>query len=106
MSIAAYNEAFGSPLQFDAKFNGFLISDEDLASKLPTGIPELADLHDRLAAQALRKLVLPDTTLHAREAIAKRLQDGSPLRSAIAAELNMSDHTFQRRLAAEETSFT
>ena len=106
MSIAAYNEAFGSPLQFDAKFSGFLISDQDLASKLPTGIPELAELHERLAGQALRKLALADTTHRAREAVARLLQDGSPLRSAIALELNMSDHTFQRRLAAEGTSFT
>ena len=106
MSIAAYNEAFGSPLQFDAKFNGFLISERDLSSKLPTGLPELAELHDRIAGQALRKLVLADTTHRAREAIARQLQDGSPLRSVIGSQLKMSDHTFQRRLAAEGTSFT
>jgi hypothetical protein len=38
--------------------------------------------------------------------MARQLQDGSPLRSKIAAELSMSDHTFQRRLASEGTSFT
>src|SRR5271168_1225251 len=106
MSLTAYNEAFHSPLHFDGKFDGFLISDEDVASKLPTSIAELADLHDRVAGQALRKLEKADTTHRAREIIAPRLQDGGPLRSAIAAELNMSDHTFQRRLAAEGTSFT
>jgi AraC-like DNA-binding protein len=106
MSTAAYNEAFGSPLRFDARFSGFLVSHQDLASKLPTAIPELAELHDRLAVQALRRLETSDTTHRAREAIARHLQDGSPLRSAIAAELNMSDHTFQRRLMAEGTSFT
>ena len=106
MSIAAYNEAFDAPLQFDAEFNGFLISNEDLASKLPTAIPELADIHDRIAGQALQKFVTADTTYRARQAIAKHLQDGSPLRSTIAAELKMSDHTFQRRLSAEGTSFT
>jgi AraC-like DNA-binding protein len=106
MSIAAYNDAFGSPLRFDAKFNGFLISDQDLASKLPTAIPELAEVHDRLAGQALRRLISTDTTHRAREAIARHLPDGSPLRSTIAAALNMSDHTLQRRLADEGTSFT
>jgi AraC-like DNA-binding protein len=106
MSIAAYNEAFSSPLQFDAKFSGFLISHEDLAYKLPTAFPELADLHERIAGEALRTLIKADTTHRARQAIARHLQDGSPLRSTIAAELNMSDHTFQRRLAAEGTSFT
>ncbi len=106
MSIAAYNDAFGSPLRFDAKFNGFLISDQDLASKLPTAIAELAEVHDRLAGQALRKLITTDTTHRAREAIARHLPDGSPLRSTIAAALNMSDHTLQRRLADESTSFS
>jgi len=106
MSLAAYNEAFNCPLHFDAKFNGVLISGGDLASKLPTAIPQLADLHERIAGLALAKLAKADTTHRAREAIARHLQDGNPLRSMIAAELNMSDHTFQRRLAAEGTSFT
>jgi hypothetical protein len=65
MSLAAYSDAFNSPLRFDAKFNGVLISDEDLACKLPTAIPELAELHDRIAGQALQKLEKADTTLRA-----------------------------------------
>ena len=106
MSIAAYNEAFNAPLQFDAKFNGFFVSDEDLACRIPTALPELAELHDRISAQALLKFEKTGTTHRAREAIARRLQDGTPLRSHIAADLNMSDHTFQRRLSDEGTSFT
>ncbi|OPY95528.1 AraC family transcriptional regulator [Bradyrhizobium sacchari] len=105
-STAAYNDAFGSPLQFEAKFNGLLISSKDLASKLPTAIPELADVHDRLAGEALRKLITTDTAHRARQVIARHLHDGSPLRATIAAELNMSDHTLQRRLADEGTAFT
>ena len=105
-SIAAYNDAFRSPLQFDARFNGLLISDRDLASKLPTASRELAEVHDRLASEALRKLIETDTANRARHAIARNLPDGGPLRSKIAAECNMSDHTFQRRLADEGTSFS
>jgi AraC-like DNA-binding protein len=106
MSIAAYNEAFNSPLEFDAKFNGFLVSKEDLACKLPTASPELVEIHDRIAGLALLKFEKHDTTHRAREAIARRLQDGTPLRSTIASDLKMSDHTFQRRLTDEGTSFT
>ena len=108
MSIAAYNEAFNSPLQFDAKFNGFLVSSEDLACKFPTAAPELAELHgsesywSRLYSGSRRQ----GTTHRARHAIARRLQDGTPLRSDIASELKLGDHTFQRRLAEEGTSFT
>ena len=105
-SLAAYNEAFNAPLQFEAPFNGLLISREDLASKLPTAAPELADFHDRMAEQALRSLENADVSHRARQAVACRLLDGAPLRSTIAAALNMSDHTFQRRLTSEGTSFT
>jgi AraC-like DNA-binding protein len=35
-----------------------------------------------------------------------RLQDGAPRRSQIASDLGLSEHTFQRRLGGEGTSFT
>jgi AraC-like DNA-binding protein len=86
--------------------NAFLVSGVDLATPLPTGLPELADLHDRVAGVALLKLGLPDTIHRARQAVVRRLQDGTPLRSAIASDLGLSDHTFQRRLTAEDASYT
>ncbi len=106
LSIASYNKAFQSPLEFDAPFNGFLIAEQDLACKLTTSAPELAAIHDRIADEALERLVKTDTAHRARTAIAKLLPDGSPLRSAIAAELGLSDRTFQRRLADEGISFS
>ncbi|WP_316239302.1 AraC family transcriptional regulator [Bradyrhizobium sp. SZCCHNR1015] len=106
LSIACYNRAFQSPLEFDAPFNGFLVSDQDLACKLTTSAPELSAIHDRIADEALERLVKADTAHRARAAIARLLPDGSPLRSAIAAELGLSDRTFQRRLADEGLSFS
>ena len=67
---------------------------------------QLAILHDRMAGLALSKLDSPQTTHRAQEAIMRRLQDGSPRRSQIASDLGLSDHTFQRRLSDEGTSFT
>jgi AraC-like DNA-binding protein len=101
-----YTEAFGSPFQWSAPFNGFLLSEADLASRLPTAIPELASVHDQIASMALLKLERPEATHRSIEAIARRLQDGTPLRAAIAADLGFSDHTFQRRLAEEGVSFS
>jgi AraC-like DNA-binding protein len=106
LSLTAYKEVFGVPPRFNASFVGVLIAKEDLARKLPTAVPELADLHDRIAGEALRNLENTDISHRARQAVARRLSDGAPLRSTIAAELKMSDHTFQRRLADEATSFT
>ena len=104
--VSPYVEAFGCPLLFDAKSNGFFIAERDLLSKLPTAIPQLADLHDRMAGLALRKLETPQTTRRGQEAIARRLQNGSPRRSQIASDLGLSDRTFQRRLGDDGTSFT
>ena len=62
VSLAAYDKAFGAPLRFGAAFNGLLISSEDLACKLPTAAPELAEVHDRIAWEALRKLEQAETS--------------------------------------------
>ena len=102
-----YREAFCcSHVRFGGAFSGFLIGDRDIQSALPSAVPELADIHDRLAGLALRKLGRPETTSRAQEAIAKRLQDGCPTRAQTAADLGLSEHTFQRRLTQERTSFS
>lgn len=106
VSVAPYDEAFGCPLRFGAEFNAFLVSDKDLASRLPTAEPELAKLHEQLAGRAVAKLGLPEITHRARVAVARRLQDGTPRRATIAADMGVSDHTLQRRLADEGISFT
>jgi AraC-like DNA-binding protein len=103
---APYDEAFSCPFQWNASFNAFLVAEKDLASRLRTAIPQLAEVHDRIAGLMLRKLERPPTTRRAKEAIIDRLQDGTPLRSRIAADLGLSDHTLQRRLDEEGTSFT
>jgi AraC-like DNA-binding protein len=101
-----YVEAFQCPLRFNADFNGFWIAEQDLASKLPTGIPALAELHERVASIGLDRLNSPTTAHRAQVAIIKRLQDGAPRRAQVAADLGLSDHTFQRRLTNEGTSFS
>jgi AraC-like DNA-binding protein len=103
--MAPYQDAFGCPFEFEAQFNGFMVSDADLATKLPTAAPELAEIHARIAGLALLKLGLPETAHRARAAVARRLQDGTPLRSTIAADIGLSDHTLRRRLTDEGTSF-
>ncbi|MDB5860629.1 MAG: putative Transcriptional regulator, AraC/XylS family [Ramlibacter sp.] len=101
-----YDEAFQAPSAFEQEFNGFCVSDQDLLSKLPTAIPQLAELHDRVALAALDKLKSPRAAYKAQEAILKRLQDGEPRRADVAGDLMLSDHTFKRRLVEEGTSFS
>ena len=106
IDLRPYNVAFGCDCQFDMDFNAFLMSDKDLKSRLPTAIPQLEELHDRIAGTALSKLHTPTTARRAGDAISRRLQDGSPRRAQIAVDLGVSDHTLQRRLADEGMSFT
>jgi AraC-like DNA-binding protein len=103
---APYDLAFGCPLRFDGAINAFLVSEEDLARKLPTAAPELAEFHARVADQALLRLDANGIAYRAREAIARHLQDGAPTRAGVAADLKLSERTFQRRLAEEDVSFT
>jgi AraC-like DNA-binding protein len=103
---APYDDAFGCPFQWNAPFNAFLLSKADLASRLRTAVPELAEVHDRIASLTLHKLETPPAARRVKQAISDQLQDGTPLRDRIAAALGMSEHTLQRRLAEEGTSFT
>jgi AraC-like DNA-binding protein len=98
--------AFECPLQFDAPSNALCISEHDMATRLATSMPAMAELHDRVARLALERLHSPRSAQRAQEAIMKRLQDGAPRRAQIAADLCLSDHTFQRRLAEEGTSYS
>ncbi|MFT3804318.1 MAG: AraC family transcriptional regulator [Burkholderiaceae bacterium] len=102
---ASHRRAYGCPLRFDQSFDGFLISTQDLEAPLPTATPELNALHDHQAALVLHRLGAP-TSSRAQDMIVKRLQDGTPRRSQIAADLGLSDRTFQRRLDEEATSFS
>jgi len=100
-----YRDAFPCPIAFEASRNSVLFSLADLTMPLPTSNPTLADLHERFAGDYLRHFDHAQTSFRAREMIVRRLPDGEPRREQIAAELGMSERTFQRRLHEESTSF-
>jgi AraC-like DNA-binding protein len=99
-----HRRAYGCPLRFGQGRDGFLISTRDIEMPLPTATPELNALHDHHAALALHRLMTP-TSSRAQDMVVKHLPDGCPRRSQIAADLGLSDRTFQRRLDEEHTSF-
>lgn len=105
-NTAPYEAVFRCGLHFGAHFNGLLLDDADLALALPASNAELSELHDRLAGSHLLRLQSSRTADRAHDALTRQLPGGEPRRSQIAALLAMSDHTLQRRLAAEGTHFT
>jgi AraC-like DNA-binding protein len=103
--LTPYRAVLRCPLTFGAACDSFTIGSDDLARSLPTSMPSLFSLHERIARLRLERLQKSDMGRRVQEAVEKRLQDGTPLRAQIAADLHTSDHTLQRRLAQEKTSF-
>ena len=101
-----HEAAFGCPVRFAQGANRALLSRSDLALPLSAREPALAALHDRLVEDELEKLAAgAPTSLRIRQLLAMRLRDAEPRREQIAAALNVSDRTLQRRLQAEGTSY-
>jgi AraC-like DNA-binding protein len=103
--LQPYQDAFKCPLRFNARVNALLFSRADVISPLPTAHPLLAEVHERLAVEHLRRLDHDQISSRAQAAIIRGLPDGEPRRVEIARALQMSERTLQRRLEAEGTSF-
>jgi AraC-like DNA-binding protein len=103
--LQPYDDAFKCPLRFNVPANALLFARADATAPLATAHPQLAAVHDRLAGEYLQRLDPAQASGLVRAAIIRRLAGGEPRRPDIADELQISDRTLHRRLAAEGTSF-
>lgn len=103
--LEPYGHAFGCPLRFNAPANALLLSHADVMSPLPTAHPLLAQLHETVAQQHLRRSNQPLASLRVRDMVTQRLQGGGPTRAEVAGAMAMSERTLHRRLDEEGTSF-
>jgi len=103
--LEPYREAFNCPLRFDAPANALLLSRADALLPLPTAHRMLAEVHESIADEQVRQVSPPPASLRVRSFLTRRLPDGEPTRSAVAAAMAMSERTLHRRLEAEGTSF-
>ena len=103
---SVHEAVFGCPVRFGRAANRALLRHSDLALPLSARDPAIAALHDRLVEDELEKLAAGTaTSLRVRAMLAARLSGSEPRREQIAAALNVSDRTLQRRLQAEGTTF-
>ena len=96
---------FRCPVRFGQPANRALLRKADLALPLSARDPAMAELHARLVEEELERLEGASISHQVRKVLAERLVQADPRRERVAAALNLSDRTLQRRLQAEGTSF-
>lgn len=101
-----YRRLFGCSVVFNAECVSMHFSNAQLAIPLITADDSLSSIHDRFAEERMQQFGVAPYTQQARRLIAKLLPDGEPSRSDIAARLNLTDRTLQRRLEEEGTQFS
>src|SRR5215471_12529136 len=74
--LRPYQDAFRCPLRFNAPVNALLFARADVISPLPTAHPLLAEVHERIASERLRRLDHVQISSRARAAVIRRLPDG------------------------------
>jgi AraC-like DNA-binding protein len=103
---SVHEGAFGCPIRFGQAANRALLRKCDLALPLSARDPALEALHGQLVEEELEKLASGmQTSQRVRHVLAMRLPGQEPRREQVAAALNISDRTLQRRLQAEGTTF-
>jgi AraC-like DNA-binding protein len=103
--LAAYQRAFGCPLQFGRPENQLLLAAAELDAPIPSRNPSLLALHEEVMRARLVTLGHASISYRVSEEILRRLQRGEPRREDVAAGLALADRTLQRRLHAEHTSY-
>ncbi|MEP7300520.1 MAG: AraC family transcriptional regulator [Caldimonas sp.] len=98
-------EGFRCPLRFGQGANRALLRTADLALPLSGRNATLATVHEELAERRLDALQGARTSHLVRELIAARAAGSGLSREGVAAALNISSRTLQRRLEEEGTSF-
>lgn len=101
----SHAQFFGCPVYFNTGHTILVFSDEQLALPLTTADAIMAVIHDRHAEQRAAQLGNSPITTQTRRLITQMLPEGEPTRQQIAALLNLSEKTLQRRLLEENASF-
>lgn len=103
--LAAYQGFFDCPLAFGTSHTALIFSESDLARRLLTSNPLLTAILDTAAEQRTLEMGKAETTQRVRQLIVQALSKGEPTRDDIAARMNISSRSLQRRLHEENQSF-
>ena len=100
-----FSAILGSRIEYDAGRNCITFVRADIEEPLATANAELARVNDEQAETYLASFVEVSAAHQVVSRIVEHLPDGPPSQSQIAAAMNVSNRTLQRKLKDEGTSF-
>jgi AraC-like DNA-binding protein len=103
--VEDFEAEWRAPLRFGAEQNRLIFDKESIERPLDSGNPELARQSDEISVQYLTRIERHNIEANVREILTRRLQDSEPSQDDVAAILNMSARTLQRKLAESGTTF-
>lgn len=101
-----FDALFRAPVRYGAEHDEMLFRLEDVDRPLATANRELARVHEGMLRDYLNRLDAEHFPDSVRNRLVRHLMDGRVGIEDLAAELNMSRRSLQRRLAEENTSYT
>ena len=98
-------EFFRSPIEYGADLDSIVFEKELVRKPLSTANVELAHASDKIIADYLPRLELGTAASRVKEVLVDLLPSGEATEEGLAASLNLSRSTLQRRLRKEGTSY-
>lgn len=98
-------EFFRSPVEYGAEENGVHFDKESLRKPLPTANAELAHSSERVISDYLTRIGIGTTTSSVQAILIDLLPSGEVTEESLAASLNLSQSSLQRRLKKEGTTY-
>jgi AraC-like DNA-binding protein len=105
-SEGAFYTFFRCPVQFGESVSSIVFPAEILDKPLPASNHEVAVTQDRVLREYLGSLQSGDTVSRVKSIISDKLASGNLTSEAAAQALHMTSRSLQRKLAAEETTFS
>lgn len=102
---ASYRDLFGCPLDFGAPRARVAFPAELLHQASAHHAPELCDLHERLAREALKELEYRDIVHRVRTEVARRLETGPPRLAEVAQALGRDRRELRQTLEKAGTGY-
>ena len=100
-----FSQYFGAPVEFSAAHNALVFRRDDLEKPLPTANSDLARASDEIITEYLARLDRSNVAAQVKAKLLDFLPSGEIGQEAVAASLNVSSRSLQRKLHNEGVTF-